>query len=73
MFLHEYHMYAHHMYAHLAAGVIFIKHLMEKLVLRGNFDTELQQNQITLRIIEINVGCRSNSVHVYVNRFQIIK
>jgi len=35
------------MYAHLAAGAIFIKHLREKLELRGNFDTELQQNQIT--------------------------
>jgi len=41
--------------------------------LRENFGTELNQNQRTLQILKIMVGCRSNSVSVYVNGFQIIK
>ena len=42
------------------------------MALRENYGTELQQNQRTLQILKIMVGCRSNSVQVYVNCFQII-
>jgi len=40
---------------------ILIKHLWEKLHLRENFGTELQQNQRTVQILIIMVGGRSNS------------
>ena len=33
------------------SGVIFIKHLREKLKLRENFGTKLQQNQKLLQLI----------------------
>ena len=52
----------HPIMATLHTGVIFIKHLRKKLKLRENFGTELQQNQRTLQILKIMVGCRFNSV-----------
>jgi len=53
----------------LTLGAIFIKPLREKLKLRENVDTELLQNQKTLQFLIIMVGCRSNSVSVYVKYF----
>jgi len=46
----------------LGSGTIFIKYLC--LMERENLCTELQQNQRTLQILKIIVGCRSNSVSV---------
>jgi len=42
-------------------GAILIKHLREKLHLRENLSTELQQNQKTVQILIIMVGGRSYS------------
>ena len=54
-------------------GAIFIKHLRGKLKLRENFGTELQHYQRTLQSLVVMVGCRSNSVLMYVICFQIMK
>jgi len=54
-------------------GTIPIKHLREKLKLRENFGTELQQNQRILENLKIRVGCRINFVQVYINCLQIIQ
>jgi len=52
-------------------GTIFIKHLRENLKLGENFGIEWQQNQRTLEILIIILGCnRSNSVYVFINSFQ---
>jgi len=52
-------------------GAIFIKHLREKLKYMENFGTELQQKQITLLILKILECCKSYSVLVHVNCFQL--
>ena len=47
--------------------------LWEKLKLRENLGTELQQNQRTLQNLKIRLGCRSSYVQVSINCLQIIE